>query len=171
MKKLQLDEIVEKLQLGSIFGDTNTYFQKDNYELVDISLEYIGKVEEALNEDEDNSFDALEEALDIHNYSDWEQEEIRLAINLKVNPENYVEFITISNDENYRMMKEFTNVIVDKKYNEELAKLLDQGGSYKAFKNTLNILKLDEKWNDYRELALKQRAIFWCLKNGIDFEE
>lgn len=171
MKKLQLEEIVEKLQLGSIFGDSNTYFQKGNNELIDISLEYISQVEEILDEGNYDSFEELEEALEINNYSDEEQEELRLAIDLKVNSENYIELLTISNNENYIMMKEFTNVIVDKKYNEELAKLLKDNVTYKTFKNTLSILKLEEKWNDYRELALKQRAIFWCLKNGIDFEE
>ena len=171
MSKLQLNEILERLQFGSIFGESNTYFHKENNELVDISLEYINQVEEALEENKNNSLEALEEVLELHNYSEGEQEEIRLAIDLKVNPENYAELMTISDDENYIMMKEFTNVIVDKKYNEELAKLLMEKGNYKAFKNTLSILKLEEKWNDYRTLALKQRAIFWCLKNGIDFEE
>lgn len=171
MKKIHLDEILEKLQFGSIFGDTQTYYDKAKEELIEIPLENITMVEDITNELEEYDEEEILERLKVGGYGNFDQEEIKDAIDLKLNPENFVELINISDAEDYEMMKEFSTVIVDKKYSEQLLKEIEGKGAYKKFKGALSILELEGPWNEFKQLSLTQRAIFWCLKNGIEFTQ
>lgn len=169
MKKITMEEILEKLQIGSIFGDSQSYYSREKGELVDVQGEYIEMIENLAVELEDEyDKEKILDKIDFASYDEWESDEIKLALDLYLNNDKYVEFISLSETENLDMMKEFASIIVEKKYEEELLKVIDEYNSYKKFKEAITTFKLDDKWNDFRNMALTQRAKFWCLKNGID---
>ena len=84
MKKITMEEILEKLQLGSIFGDSQTYYSTEKGELVDVQGEYIEMIENLAVELEDE-YDkkAILDRIDFGSYDEWESDEIKLALDLR----------------------------------------------------------------------------------------
>ncbi|MDG0874790.1 hypothetical protein L5D93_21135 [Paenibacillus thiaminolyticus] len=96
--KIKLQEIIDGMEMQ--FEGTYTYLCRKTGEIVSVAENDIRTAEEI----EDNEIDKL---------MDWEQENIRLAIDILENDEGYEELPTQFDMNEYEMLEDFSYSITD----------------------------------------------------------
>ncbi|MEW5994115.1 MAG: UPF0158 family protein [Candidatus Zixiibacteriota bacterium] len=69
----------------------------------------------------------------------------------------------------YRMMVQFAESVVDQATSDQLLVVLRGSGAFRRFKDTVHILGLADNWYDFRARAYEETAIAWCERNGIEY--
>lgn len=154
--KIKLQEIIDGMEMQ--FEGTCTYLCRKTGEVVSVSENDIRTAEEI----EDNEIEKL---------MDWEQENIRLAIDILENNEDYEELPTQFDMNEYEMLEDFSYSITDARKKDILLDAIQGRGAFRRFKDKVIDLGIAEDWYQYRNQCYKKKAIEWCNDNDVEYEE
>lgn len=124
-----------------------------------------GVVVQVSNEDlriaeEEESFDQL---------PDWQQENIKIAIDIFENFNNYIELPTKFDINEYEMMEDFCYSLTSDKDKNRLLNAINVRGAFRRFKDEIIRLGVRDEWFAFRDERIKKIAIEWCNDHVIEF--
>ncbi|SDE66806.1 Uncharacterised protein family (UPF0158) [Fontibacillus panacisegetis] len=154
--KIKLQEIIDGMEMQ--FEGTNTFLCSRTGEVVSVSEDDLRTAEEI-------------EEVEIKKLKDWQQDNIRVAIDVVENFEDYEELPTQYDINEYEMMEDFSYSIKDNRKIDILLDAIRGRGAFRRFKDKVNELGISEDWYQYRSECYKQKAIEWCNDNGFDYVE
>lgn len=115
---------------------------------------------------------ALRKAEDDEPYDhlpDWQQEEMKTAIDILENEENYVPLPSQFDIHEYSMMENFCYSLPDEDIGNELLSSIRGKGAFRRFKEKIYYLGLEDKWYQFRDKCYKDIAIEWCENHDIEY--
>lgn len=112
--------------------------------------------------EEDEPFDDL---------PDWQQEDIRTAIDILENFENYEELPTKYEINEYEMMEDFSYELTNQRQKNELLDAIRGRGAFRRFKDKVINLGIEQEWYVYRDKKYKEKAIEWCKDHELEYKE
>lgn len=71
----------------------------------------------------------------------------------------------------YSIMEQYIDWLPRGRAKTELSSAICGKGAFRRFKATLRYHGLEQQWYDFKAEALREIAIRWCEKNGLEFEE
>jgi hypothetical protein len=152
--KVKLENIIEGIEMHS--DENQSYFNLDTGEIVNVS-------QKALLIAEDG-----EECEDL---SEWEEDEVRLALDIVDNFGKYAALPSQYDINEYDMMESFCYSLTDINMQNALLKSFGGKGAFRRFKENIDRLGITEKWYDYRDMKYKEIAKEFCETNGIDYSK
>jgi len=155
MKPINLDELAE--QLDCLFDEWQYYLNTNTGEIVEIQTKYLNIAEE------------LDENDDIYSYSDWEQDEIKAAIDVFDNWDDYVNLPDKFDIDEYSIMEEFSYNYRDNEIRNKLGFAIRGRGAFRRFKDTIIYFGIDDEWYKYKKAKLIEIARNWCEINQIPY--
>ncbi|WP_432409232.1 UPF0158 family protein [Wukongibacter sp. M2B1] len=155
MKPINLDELAE--QFDCLFDEWKYYLNTSTGEIVELQTEYLNIAEE-LNENDDISI-----------YSDWEQDEIRVAIDVFENWDDYVSIPDKFDIDKYSIMEEFSYNYHDNEVSTKLCSAIRGRGAFSRFKDTIIYFGIDDEWYAYKKAKLIEISRKWCESNQIPY--
>lgn len=151
-EKIVLEDLAEKFD--EVNDMWHLYLNIKTREFVEIPNDYLSIAEDADPEDLDE-------------YQDWDQDELRLAISVLENWEDYIELPSQHDIHEYSIMEEFASDMQNPRKSNQLLGALQGKGAFRKFKDTVSNLGLDEAWYAYRFAAFMQIAKEWCESHDI----
>ena len=151
---IKLSEIIEAIDLQS--DEMVAYLDTRTGQIITIS---------------DEEARAVEEGDPLDDYPEWQQDNIRIAIDFLENEDDYLALPTKYDLNEYRIIEKFVLSLTDRRTSELLYTSIKGKGAFRRFKDALRRLELDDEWYAYRNAALRQVAIDWCESNQIQFRE
>lgn len=149
-----LEDLAEKLD--EVNDMWHLYLHIKTGEFIEIQNDYLSLAEDADPEDLDE-------------YQDWDQDELRLAISVFENWEDYIELPSQHDIHEYAIMEDFANDTQPQQKSNQLLRALQGKGAFRRFKDTVSELGLDQAWYAYRFIAFVQVAKEWCENNDIPY--
>jgi len=154
----KLSELLESLYI-SPDSDRNLYFDRQTGETVGVEKSILSAVEEG---DEDR----------LEYVPEWQKPEIEIAKAILedrsgrfIDPPDPFEF------NEYRHMQDFIETIHDSGIAGQLSRSIRGSGAFRRFKNTLMRFRLEKRWYQYRDQAMKEFAIEWAEENDVRYED
>ncbi len=151
--KVNLRDIIDGMEMQ--FDEWNTYLNRNTGEVISVSQDALRAAEE------DEPLDHL---------PDWQQEEMKIAIDVIENFENYVELPTKYDINEYQMMEDFCYAFSDGNKKNKLLNAIRGRGAFRRFKDLVSQLNLEEEWYAFRDNAYKEIAIRWCQDYDLEYE-
>src|SRR5690554_6126070 len=153
MKKIKISEIIERLDyLGD---DTSIFINCDTLKIYEI---------------EDHYFRRIEEYVDVKDLPEWEQETLKLAIEIDDDSDKYISFPSKYDINEYRIMRDFCYTLSDN-LADLFLEAISGKGAFRQFKNLINYYHLYEKWDDFKIQRLYIIAKEFCEDNNISYED
>ncbi|MDQ0338455.1 hypothetical protein J2S00_001239 [Caldalkalibacillus uzonensis] len=153
-KKVKLQDIIEGIEMQ--FEEINTYLNLKTRQVIAVSTDSLWRAEE------DEPFDDLPK---------WQQDEVKVAIDIIENFENYEKLPSQFEINEYGMMEDFCYSIQNNKHRNLLLGAIRGKGAFRRFKDLIIQLNLEKDWYYYRDKRYRELAIDWCKTRGIDFTE
>ena len=147
----KLSDIIDGIEFQT--DESNSYLNKKTGEVVRIN---------------DEEFGAAEDDEPIENYTEWQQENIRIAEEI-LKEEDYIPLPSKFDIHEYAIMEKFCLSIADDEIRDHLYKSIKGNGAFRRFKSNIRRCDIEDDWYKYRDEAIKQIAIDWCKDNGIKF--
>ncbi|GIN56024.1 hypothetical protein J8TS2_03430 [Lederbergia ruris] len=151
--KVNLRDIIDGMEMQ--FDEWNTYLNRSTGEVLSVSQ---------------NDLRAAEEDEPIDHLPDWQQEDLKIAIDVVENFENYVELPTKYDINEYQMMEDFCYVLSDGNKKNKLLNAIRGRGAFRRFKDLVFQLDLEEEWYTFRDNAYKEIAIRWCQDYDLEYK-
>ncbi|MFS0615891.1 UPF0158 family protein [Lederbergia ruris] len=151
--KVNLRDIIDGMEMQ--FDEWNTYLNRSTGEVISVSQ---------------NDLRAAEEDEPIDHLPDWQQEDLKIAIDVVENFENYVELPTKYDINEYQMMEDFCYVLSDGNKKNKLLNAIRGRGAFRRFKDLVFQLDLEEEWYTFRDNAYKKIAIRWCQDYDLEYK-
>jgi hypothetical protein len=155
-KLVKLQDIVDGMELQ--FEGSYTYLNRKTCEVITVSQEDLRTAEE----EEEETFKEL---------PDWQQEDLKVAVDIIENFEDYEELPNKFEINEYDMMENFCYSLENQRNMDLLLDAIRSKGAFRRFKDKVIHLGIDEKWYAYRDQSYKQIAIDWCRDNKVEYEE
>jgi hypothetical protein len=155
-KPVKLQNIIDGMEMQ--IDGTYTYLNRMTCEVINMSQDDLQIAEE----DEDER---------INDLPDWQQESIKVAIDVIENFENYKELPTKFEINEYDMMENFCYSLDNQRSMDKLLDEIRGKGAFRRFKDKVSHLGIEEKWYTFRDQSYKQIAIDWCRNNDLEYEE
>lgn len=108
---------------------------------------------------------------DIRNLEEWKREIAEQAKDFLKNPQNYINFPTREDYNEYGIMEDFINHCNNKNLSKKLNINLSGEEAFRKFKDTLYDIELVDEWYDFRDKRYKKVAKLWCEKHNVDYEK
>jgi hypothetical protein len=86
-------------------------------------------------------------------------------------PLRYVALPSKSDIHEYRIMEMFCLSVEDDRISKDLLEAIGGKGAFGRFKDRINVHGIAQRWYRFKEAALKEIAVEWCLDNAVDFIE
>jgi alpha-acetolactate decarboxylase len=147
-----LSEIMEAIEFQT--GESTAYLNKETGEIITISEE---------------EFQAAEDEDSPENYPEWQQDNVKTAMQILDNEENFLTLPTKHDINEYLIMETFCLSIKNKLISEALSDAIKGNGAFPRFKDNVQRFKIADKWYRFREEAIKQIAIEWCRSKHIEY--
>ncbi len=151
---VKLDDIIDEMEIQ--FDSHSYYLNKKTGELVMVT---------------DDHFSVAEDAEDISHYPDWEQEAIKVAIDVFESRDDYISLPSQFEIHEYEIMEEYCESLDDEDLKVKMLRSIKGRGAFGRFKDTIYEYGIEEKWFQYRREAFKRIAIIWCEENKIQYTE
>jgi len=151
-KAVKLEDILEGVEMQ--FDETNTYLNVKEGVVVQVSDQDLRRAEE------DESFDDL---------YDWQIEDIKTAIDILENFEDYIRLPTKFDINEYDMMEDFCYSLSNDKDRNRLLKAISGRGAFRRFKDEVFDMGIRDEWFEFRDKCYKKIAIEWCQDHGIEY--
>lgn len=151
--KVNLRDIIDGMEMQ--FDEWNTYLNRSTGEVLSVSQ---------------NDLRAAEEDEPIDHLPDWQQEDLKIAIDVVENFENNVELPTKYDINEYQMMEDFCYVLSDGNKKNKLLNAIRGRGAFRRFKDLVFQLDLEEEWYTFRDNAYKEIAIRWCQDYDLEYK-
>ena len=143
--------------MGMHFDEFRSFVNIRTGEVISISSEALRNAEE-LEEDE------------ITKLSDWVKDEIRLAIDIVENFDDYIGLPERYEINEYDMMERFCYSLPNKMQADVLLDAINGRGAFRRFKDKVISLGLDDQWYKFRDECYREFTIQWCNDNDIGYE-
>lgn len=150
-KTVKLQDIIEGMEMQ--FPETHTYLNLKTGEIITVSSDELRTAEE------DEPIDHLR---------DWQQDAIKIAIDVIENFDHYKELPTQFEINEYDMMERFCFTLTEGHQNMLLNSIRGRG-AFRRFKDKILDLGIDEEWYRYRDECYQRIAIEWCEHNGVPY--
>ncbi|WP_147532281.1 UPF0158 family protein [Bacillus marasmi] len=150
--KVKLEDIIEGIEMQS--EENRAYLNLKTGGVVYVSLDELSMAEE------EEDFETLPE---------WQQNELKLAIDIVENFEDYVSLRACIEINEYRMMENFCFSLKDNNKSEILLHSIKGKGAFRRFKDNAIRLGIVSKWYDYRNNCYKEIAREFCESNNINY--
>jgi hypothetical protein len=119
----------------------------------------------------DEELRAAEEGEPLDDYPEWQRDNIRSAGDILRHEEDYLALPDRFDFHEYRVMGKFCLALDDRETSETLCHAIEGKGAFRRFREALERYGLADKWNAYREEALRQLAVDWCEAHDVDFRD
>jgi hypothetical protein len=140
------------------------YFQ------IDESTSYLDKNTGDVIVITEEEFRATDDGRPLDDYPEWQRPSIEIAKRIIDNDiSDLIELPSNFDIDEYRMMEKFCYTIKNERKFEKLYNSIKGSGAFRMFKNYIHELRLEKKWDKYRDEAYKQIAIEWCEENRINY--
>jgi hypothetical protein len=149
---VKLDEMMEAIEFQA--GGRTAYLNKETGEIVTISEE---------------EFQAAEDEDSPENYPEWQRDNIKTAMDILDNEENFLTLPTKHDIHEYLIMERFCLSIKNKVISEALSDAIKGKSTFHGFKDNVQRFKIADKWYKFREDAIKEIAIEWCRSKHIEY--
>ncbi|MDQ0193263.1 UPF0158 family protein [Paenibacillus wynnii] len=153
-KSINLQDIIDGLEMQ--IDGTSTYLNLKTGEVISVSDEDVRSAEE------DESFDHL---------PDWKQEDIKFAIDVLDNFDDYRELPTKFEINEYKLLEDFCYEVKDLGNRETLFDAIRGRGAFRRFKDRVNEMGIEQEWYIFRDEQYKQIAINWCKDHNLKYIE
>lgn len=108
---------------------------------------------------------------DTSNLEDWKKETAEQAKDYLKNPNDYINFPTIEDYNEYGIMEEFIKQCNNGDLVKKLNIKLSGEEAFRKFKDTLYEVSLVDEWYTFRDERCLEVARLWCEKNSVDYEK
>mgnify|MGYP005844572205 CR=1 FL=1 len=152
MPKVDIQEIMEAIDFTSY--EHSSYLNRETGK-VEILQEYF--LRKAENDE------------DFTDLPDWQQDQMKLAIDLLENEEKYLKLPEQFEANEYRMMEDFCFTL-DTNKQQVLLQEIEGKGAFRRFKDKIIDLNVDDEWYEFREKAYRQFAIRFCKARDVEYE-
>lgn len=153
-KKVKLQLILDEIEMQ--FDEVRSFFSVKTGKVVSVTSEELR---------------AAEEDEPMNGFPEWQQDSIRVAINIVENFEEYIELPTKYDINECEMIEDFCYNLNNQKQQEALLRAITGRGAFRRFKDKLIDLNLEQKWFVFRGEKMKEIAIEWCEDNNIKYIE
>lgn len=150
-KPVKLEDLIGGMEIQ--FDEQSNYLNVETGEVVTVSHETLRTAEE------DEPFDHL---------PDWMQEDIKVAIDVLENFENYKSLPTKFESNEYEMMEGFSYQLANERHSSVLLDAIRGRGAFRRFKDKVYDLGIEKDWYAFRDERYRQIAIDWC--NDLDLK-
>lgn len=155
MKPVKLKEIIDEMDTMS--DEYKVFLNIETGNIVSLSVEVLGIAEDS-EEDEDFS-----------DYPQWQQDELKEALEVIVNWENYVELPSKFDIDEYSIMEEFCDYVSNSQKGDALRNAIRGRGAFRKFKDTIERFNIEDSWYKFKEEAFRKIAVEWCEDNHIEY--
>jgi hypothetical protein len=100
-------------------------------------------------------------------YPDWQEEGVKEAQAYLADPEGFVPLPSADEVDEYQMMVDFAEGVRDDRHREGLLSQLRGKGAFRRFKDSVQMLQLEQEWYAFRDERYQQFAREWCEDNGF----
>lgn len=152
--QVKLTNIVEEMEMQ--MDEFRTFLNHVTGEVVSVREDDLHDAEE------ETSFDHLPE---------WQQEDMKIAIEVVENFKNYIELPDKYDINEYEIMEDFCLTISDQRKQDSLLRAIRGKGAFRRFKDTIIEHDIENQWYAYRSERHKQIAIEWCQDNDLNYIE
>jgi hypothetical protein len=153
MAKLKIEDMVEQLEFAS--ESNKSFFNKKTGEIHLIPEEVERYAEQNIEDD-----DLIPE---------WEKEIIPIAKDIQNNPDNYIQFPDQFYINEYSIMERFCLNIDNEELRDKMYSSIKGSGAFQRFKNNIHHYGIADDWYKYKDNALKELAVEWCVENNIAY--
>ena len=150
---VKLKDIIDEMEIQ--FDFHSSYLNKKTGEIVMVT---------------DDHFRVAEDEDDLSDYSEWEQEAIKLAGEV-LESDDYIELPTKFDIHEYSIMEKFCLSLNDEELSDKMYHSIKGKGAFRRFKDNISEYGIEEDWFKYRREAFKRIAIDWCEDNNIPYVE
>ncbi|MBB6731372.1 UPF0158 family protein [Cohnella zeiphila] len=150
-KPVKLEDLIGGMEIQ--FDEQSNYLNVETGEVVTVSHETLRAAEE------DEPFDHL---------PDWMQEDIKVAIDVLENFENYKSLPTKFEINEYEMIEDFSYQLANERHSSVLLDAIRGRGAFRRFKDKVYDLGIEKDWYAFRDERYRQIAIDWC--NDLDLK-
>jgi hypothetical protein len=151
---VKLNDIINEMEIQS--DDHSYYLNKKTGEIVMVT---------------DEHFSLADDSEDISHYSDWEQEAIRVAINVLESEENFIPLPSKFDIHEYQIMEDFCLSLDDENLRDKMYRSVKGSGAFRRFKDSIFEYGIEKNWFQHRREAFKRIAVDWCEGNDIPYTE
>lgn len=149
---INLDEIIEALELQT--EETSNFLDLKTGRVLLIT---------------DEEFQAAENDEPLDGFPDWQQESILTAREIP-EKDHYIPLPSRYDIDEYSIMERFCLSVADEELQNILFNAIRSRGAFRRFKDNIHRHGIAEDWYKYRDEALKQLAIDWCIANNIKYK-
>ncbi len=149
---INLDEIIEALELQT--EETSNFLDLKTGRVLLIT---------------DEEFQAAENDEPLDGFPDWQQESILTAREI-LEKDHYIPLPSRYDIDEYSIMEKFCLSVPDEELQNILFNAIRSRGAFRRFKDNIHRHGIAEDWYKYRDEALKQLAIDWCIANNIKYK-
>ncbi|HHY74281.1 MAG TPA: hypothetical protein GX497_13865 [Bacillus bacterium] len=151
-KAVRLEGIIEGMEMH--FDEANTFLNVKEGVVVQV---------------DDNDFRIAEEDEPFNHLPDWQQENIKIAIDIMENFEDYIKLPTKFDIHEYEMMEDFCYSLSSDRNKDRLLNTISGRGGFRRFKDEIIRLGIQDDWYEFRDECYKQIVIKWCNDYGIKY--
>ncbi|MBP1990998.1 UPF0158 family protein [Paenibacillus eucommiae] len=155
--KAKLQDIVDGMDMQ--IEEYNTYLSLKTGEVVSVYQHDLRTAEDS------------EEGATFEHLRDWQQENMKIAVDVVEDFDNYIELPTRFDINEYDMMENFCYSLKNQRHQDALLQAIQGKGAFRRFKDKIADLDIDAEWYSYKEEGYKEKAKEWCRDNDIDFIE
>ena len=152
--RVKLEDIIEGLEFQS--DESQSFLDKRTGQVVLIN-------DYELRTAEDNE--------PIEDFSDWEQDQVRIAKEIIDETGDYIPLPSKFDIHEYSIMERFCLSLNDAETRNILCRLIKGSGAFRRFKDAIQEYDIADDWYKYRNNALREIAIEWCQENAIELDD
>lgn len=90
-----------------------------------------------------------------------------LAADIKANPKDYIHVPVLGLNENYQIMKGFTETLPNGEARQHLTQILGSAYPFRAFGRAISSLGLSSRYEEYRLKSIRDYAMEWCREYDL----
>lgn len=90
-----------------------------------------------------------------------------LVADIKANPKDYIHVPVLGLNENYQIMKGFTETLPGGEVRAHLTEILGSAYPFRTFGRAVSSLGLSTEFEEYRLDAIRDYAVEWCRENDL----
>lgn len=166
--KVDLEEL--KYAMDSAFEGTSNYLDLETGDVVPVTDETRWQLEALLETTDADTLDAILAVIQAESLDDWEKDELRSAA--LVEAEYNTRFIAIPQADSrkgYADMAAFIETVSGRHLQELLQVAIQGKGAFRRFKDVLVTYPQErERWFEFQDERLHQRALDWLESEGIN---
>jgi hypothetical protein len=156
MKPVKLKDLIDEMDMQ--FDDNHKYLNKETGEIITVSSEDLSIAEES------------EPGEDFAKYPDWQQESILQALDVVEKfGSKYISLPDKWDIHEYQIMETFCLSFENKKISDILYNSIKGKGAFRHFKENIQRYGIRDEWFRFYDEVLKNMAIQWCEKYGIQY--